>query len=514
MKSRHPFLWAAAAAVALTAGLGANQAAAAEPTIYSPGSSGPTLTAQPNGPSSVLVAQAAPAPQVPASQVVGAPYEIPKQVEQRLDILEEWKEKVEKLPVLTDKFNTGLNALQWLYSHQDAHQGEGKSQDQISIRRSELIFWGKISDNIPRWHALYEMQSSGLAVSTPGCPTGGNCATAAGGTAVSATMFRESYIDFRPVVGLAPNLNFFRFGIFRMPFGIYTETSGGLRDVISAPYLTSVGSGAANSTTGRNGSAGTIDFIQERDFFLDMRGRLWNRLDYAIGVMNNNNFQANFNGQNGANGPKAVYSRTRLFLTDVSFISFTVIGGESNNTGTFINGRGKGAMDRFGVDGRYVSKWLPGLYLQGEWWTGHDGANQTTVGLPAQGACLTQTQCGGNGAPGVSRQTWYVYGKYLFTQGPLENWEPIIWYEQFNPNTHAGSTMGAMAGNDLYTRTIVGLNYYFENLPPKIQSKLMFNYEFRHHSGNGTGLVADPTRGVGDPFAQNAFYVQFQIRYM
>ncbi|MDE3118465.1 MAG: hypothetical protein KGL03_05550, partial [Nitrospirota bacterium] len=87
MKSRHPFLWAAAAAVALTAGLGANQAAAAEPTIYSPGSSGPTLTAQPNGPSSVLVAQAAPAPQVPASQVVGAPYEIPKQVEQRLDIL-------------------------------------------------------------------------------------------------------------------------------------------------------------------------------------------------------------------------------------------------------------------------------------------------------------------------------------------------------------------------------------------------------------------------------------------
>ncbi|TAJ07370.1 MAG: hypothetical protein EPO61_15555 [Nitrospirae bacterium] len=512
MKSRQPFFWIAVFAAALAMDCGAGPAEAAESASDPSGSSRPLLPAQSNSPSSMLMTQAAPAPQLPATQVTGAPYEIPRQIEQRLDIIEEWKEKVEKLPILTDKVNFGLNALQWLYSHQDAHQAEGKSQDQFSIRRSEFLFWGRINEYLPRWHALYEFQSTGLTNNTPT----GNSSTAAG-TPTSATFFRESYIDFRPIPSLAPNLNFFRFGIFRMPFGIYTETSGGLRDVISSPYLTTVGSGAANSTTGKNGAAGTIEFIQERDFFLDMRGRLWNKLDYAIGVMNNNNFQANFNGQNGANSPKAVYSRTRLFLTDVSFVSFTVIGGESNNAGTFINGRGKGAFDRFGVDARYVSKLIPGLHIQGEYWIGHDGANQTSVGLPAQGACLIQTQCGGNGAPGVQRQTWYVYGKYLFTQGPLENWEPIIWYEQFNPNTHAGSTNlngGVMAGNDLYTRTILGLNYYFENLPPKIQSKLMFNYEFRHHSGNGSGLVADPTRGVGDPFAQNAFYVQFQIRYM
>ena len=60
-----------------------------------------------------------------------------------------------------------------------------------------------------------------------------------------------------------------------MPWGIFTETSGGLRDVISSPYLTSVGSGNGS----RNGTAGTIEFLHERDYFIDMRGTLFNRLD-------------------------------------------------------------------------------------------------------------------------------------------------------------------------------------------------------------------------------------------
>ena len=100
--------------------------------------------------------------------------------------------------------------------------------------------------------------------------------------------------------------------------------------------------------------------------------------------MNNNNFQAN---AVGANGPKVCYARARFLVTDISFISFTVLTGESNNAGTEINGRGKGAFDRYGLDFRYTSRYLPGLMVQGEWWQGHDGANQTTVGTPAQGAC-------------------------------------------------------------------------------------------------------------------------------
>ncbi len=408
--------------------------------------------------------------------------------ENRVDLFESWKSKVENLPILTDKVNFGLNALQWQYYHQDAHVGEGQSQDNFFIRRSELLFWGRINDYIPRWHALYEFQSTNIVTNSSGKQ--------------STTFFRESYIDFRPFPWLAPNLNFFRFGIFRMPFGIFTNTSGGLRDVISSPYLTSVGSGSAS----RNGTAGTIEFLQERDFFMDVRGKIANRLEYVVGMMNGNNFHANAAQPLSANGPKQFYSQIRLFATDISWVSFNVIAGESNNANTFINGRGKGAFDRWGVDARYMSKLIPGLMIQGEWWQGHDGANSVTVGGPPPNGACQGTGCIGSGAPGLQRRTWYVLAKYLFTDGFLENWEPVVLYEQFDPNT--------ATSNDLFTRTIVGVTYYFENLPPKIHCKLQINYEFRHHQGLGPGLAVDPTRGIGDPFAQNAFLIQWQMRYM
>ena len=94
----------------------------------------------------------------------------------RIDAIDEWKTKTELLPILRDKVNFGLNALQFLYTHSDAQVPEGKSQDNLSIRRSELLFWGKISENIPRWHALFEFQS---ITSSPVTPTG-NSSTPAG----------------------------------------------------------------------------------------------------------------------------------------------------------------------------------------------------------------------------------------------------------------------------------------------------------------------------------------------
>ena len=419
----------------------------------------------------------------------------------RIDSLEEWKNRTELLPILRDKVNFGLNALQFLYSHLDAQVPEGRSQDGFSIRRSELLFWGKISETIPRWHILMEFQSINLTNNTP---------TSGASTPTSATFFRETYIDLRPVQAWAPNLNVIRMGIFRMPFGIFTETSGGLRDVISSPYLTSVG-GGGGPPPNSNGTGGAIEFIQERDYFVDVRGKIANRLEYAIGVMNNNNFQANAlvsttSGLTGANQPKAFYTRVRLFGNDVSFVSFTTLQGESNNAGTMINGRGKGAFDRYGIDFRYASKIFPGFMTQGEYWQGHDGANATTVGTAANGACQVISQCGGSGAPGVQRRTWYVLSKYLITDGLFENFEPTVMYEQFDPNTSMG--------NDLYTRTIVGLTYYFENFPPKVQSKIQINYEFRHHAGLGTGPGTPPYNSATDPFANNAFFVQFQIRFM
>jgi hypothetical protein len=425
---------------------------------------------------------------------------VPEPVEnldKRLSTIEEWKAKIERLPSLSNKFNIGLNALQFQYSHQDAHVAEGKSQDNLSIRRAEVLMYGKINEYVPKWHTLMEMQSNNLSLNTPGCAAGSPCNTQPLGTAGTSTMFREAYIDFRPIPGIAPNLNVIRMGVFRMPFGIFTETTGGLRDIISTPYLNTVGSGTVNRN-GSNSTVGTIDFIQERDYFADVRGTLANRLEYVGGIMNGNNFQAN---STGANSPKFGYGRVRLMATDISFVSFTVIAGESNNDNTNINGRGKGALDRYGVDGRYTSRYLPGLMLQGEYWQGHDAANQTSVGTPAQGACLNVAQCGGNAAPGVQRRTWYAYGKYFISDGPLQNFEPVLYYEQFDPNTSMS--------NDMYTRTIVGLNYYFENLPPKIQTKIEIDYEFRHHQGFGPGTSVPNT----DAFAQNAFFIQFQVRY-
>lgn len=417
----------------------------------------------------------------------------------RIDSIEEWKSKTELLPLLRDKVNFGLNALQFLYGHVDAKVPEGKSQDSFSIRRSEMLFWGKISETIPRWHILMEFQSINLTNNTP---------TSGASAPTSTTFFRETYVDIRPVQSWAPNLNVIRMGIFRMPFGIFTETSGGLRDVISSPYLTSVGGGGGPGQN-RYGTSGAIEFIQERDYFIDVRGKIANRLEYVVGIMNNNNFQANSlvsttSGIGGANQPKAFYTRLRLFGNDVSFISFTTIQGESNNAGTLINGRGKGAFNRYGLDFRYTSKILPGFVLQGEYWQGQDGANATTVGTAANGSCAVG--CGGSGAPGMLRRTWYVLGKYLITSGPLENFEPTVMYEQFDPNS--------WMSNDIYTRTIVGLTYYFENFPPKVQSKIQFNYEFRHHSGLGTGTASAGYDSRTDPFANNAFFVQFQVRFM
>jgi len=438
-------------------------------------------------------------PAVQGAQAPGLTTSVPDPVtnlDSRLGMVEEWKAKIERLPSLSGKFNIGLNALQFQYTHQDAHAKEGKSQDNLGIRRSEVLMYGKINEYIPKWHTLMEMQSNNLTNSTPDCSkaVGGDCTKAPAGTAATTTMFREAYIDVRPMPSIAPHLNVIRMGVFRMPFGIFTEQSGGLRDVISSPYLNSVGSGNGS----KNSTAGTIDFIQERDYFVDVRGTLFHRLDYVAGIMNNNNYQAN---SVGANGPKVYYSRIRFLATDISFVSFTVLAGESNNTNTAINGRGKGSFDRYGIDARYTSRYLPGLMVQGEWWQGHDGANQTTVGVPAQGACGNPVECGGNGAVGVQRRTWYVLGKYFISDGPLQNFEPVVMYEQFDPNTKMS--------NDLYTRAIVGVNYYFENLPPKIQSKISVNYEFRHHQGNGPGTFVDQY----DAFAQNAFMVQWQVRY-
>src|SRR5689334_19197511 len=57
--------------------------------------------------------QVVPEPPPPSSPAVD-PVE---SLDQRLSAIEEWKAKIERLPSLSGKFNVGLNALQFLYTH-------------------------------------------------------------------------------------------------------------------------------------------------------------------------------------------------------------------------------------------------------------------------------------------------------------------------------------------------------------------------------------------------------------
>jgi hypothetical protein len=125
-------------------------------------------------------------------------------LDSRLGMVEEWKAKIEKLPSLSGKFNIGLNALQFLYTHQDAKVAEGKSQDNLSIRRSEVLMYGKVNEYIPKWHTLMEMQSNNLTTNTPGCATGTPCNTQPSGTPAATTMFREALRHFHGTIRRSP----------------------------------------------------------------------------------------------------------------------------------------------------------------------------------------------------------------------------------------------------------------------------------------------------------------------
>ena len=70
--------------------------------------------------------------------------------------LDEWQKKVSKLPILSDKFNIGVNVLQVQYLQNQADATPGTSDNRFFIRRAELITWGKVNDYWPRWHMLFD----------------------------------------------------------------------------------------------------------------------------------------------------------------------------------------------------------------------------------------------------------------------------------------------------------------------------------------------------------------------
>jgi len=405
--------------------------------------------------------------------------------EKSVGAIEESQKKVSQLPILSDKFNIGVNSLQPQFFSQDAHVPEGSTQNQFLIRRAEIITWGKLMDQIPRWHMLFDFAALGTLNSNTRVCTNAACTTTANViSSADNQILREAYIDIRPVLSWAPYLDILRIGQYRIPFGIENDTSSGLIDFISRGYFSSGAVGGGSVSTG-------IDFLQERDYYIDIKSKPNEFIELDAVVMNGNFIDYT---KIDNNSQKDLLGRIRIKPRKDLFVSFSGITGTSENINTALNGRGKGTYDRLGFDFRYTPDWLPGLHLQGEWITGHDAPNQANVGA---------TSVTTNGI-GVMRRTWYAYAKYRLDNLGVEwlkGWEPLVRYEEFDPST--------TAGNDMFTRTTVGVNYYFAEALPKVQTKLQLNYEFRHHQEGATnGNTAT------DAAAKNAFLIQFQIRWM
>ena len=399
----------------------------------------------------------------------------------------EWKKKVEKLAILSDKINIGINALQVQYLNNDAPvAGVGNSDNRFFIRRAEFIVWGKVNDYIPKWQILPDF----AALSNIGRSSGLNSNSTSGTATDNNQILREAFIDVVPMLSLQPYLDKVQIGQYRIPVGIEGSTSSGLIDFINRNYITQAPSTSGGTTgTTAAGTGGTIDFVQERDLFVDFKSKPIEQLELDLGIMNGNGI----NGVGSSidnNSMKDFFGRARVRPRNDMFVSFSTIQGESTNNNSRNGGRGRGNYDRYIADFQFTPEFLPGLWIQGEWAWGHDAPPALATDLYAAGA------------RGEVRSAWYVYGKYLFQDGPLKNCELLARYEQFDPSHNVS--------NDMMTRSTVGINYYFANLPPKIQSKLQLNYEFRHHQGNGPNTSVT----AFDEFANNALLLQLQIRWM
>jgi len=399
--------------------------------------------------------------------------------EKTVGVLEEWREKIAKLPILSDRFNIGMNALQMQYLQNKAATSPGNSDNRLFIRRAEPLFWGKVNDYMPRWHLLVDFAALGnLTANTT--------------TATNNRILLEAYGDIVPALSAQPYLDRIRFGQHRIPIGIEGSTSSGLIDFINRSYIAQVpntaGAVTGAAAPGTLGATGTMDFIQERDYYVDFMSKPFEQLELDLGLMNGNNIDGVALDNNSS---KDFFGRARVKPRKDMFFSMSTVQGKSTGVNSRNGGRGKGNYDRYIADFQIKPETIPGLWFQGEYAWGHDAPPNIST---------TQDQIGAT-ARGEFRTNWYIYGKYLFQSGFLENLELLARHEQYDPSRNVSQ--------DKLFRTTFGINYYFANLPPKVQAKLQLNYELRRHAGNGPGTVVT---GL-DEFGRDALLLQLQVRW-
>jgi hypothetical protein len=264
-----------------------------------------------------------------------------------------------------------------------------------------------------------------------------------------------------------------RGGQQRIPFGIENQTPGGLLPFINRSFI--------DFKTTRNPSPdntrfSNAEFNQERDIGVQARGRLWgDYFDYALGVFNG----AGINVSDTNSSKDAI---GRLGFNPHPGLRFGVSGYRGTQVDIL---KESGVRNRVAGDFELTHDLIPRLHIMGEVADGKD------MGQPIS----------------FHRLAWYVQAMFEIIPQRTPT-SPMLLvkyrYDEFRDNLGVG--------DNNYTRSTVGLDYYFLNAV-KISSgywqqlKFQLEYEIRRHTA--TSLAGFQS----DAFGQNMIIGQLAVRY-
>jgi len=264
-----------------------------------------------------------------------------------------------------------------------------------------------------------------------------------------------------------------RVGQQRIPFGIEPQTPGGLLPFINRSFIdfkvTRNTSAVPTADVNRYSNA---EFNQERDIGVQARGRLWgDYFDYALGAFNGAGINvSDTNSSKDAIGRLGFNPHPGLRL------------GISGYLGTQLDIlQSSGVRNRVGSDFEVTHDLLPRFHLMGEMADGRDEH--------------------------IHRFAWYLQAMFEIIPQRTPT-SPMLLvkyrYDEFRDNLGVG--------DNNYTRSTVGLDYYFLNAV-KISSgywqqiKFQLEYEIRRHTA--TSLASFNV----DTFGQNMIIGQLAVRY-
>jgi hypothetical protein len=335
----------------------------------------------------------------------------------------------------------------------------GKTKSQFQVATSELEASGYILPGLMFAQVVIEprdLLGRGLGDSIAGNIDPKNAPSG---------IVRDAFVD---LVAAEPEMTI-RVGQQRIPFGIEAQTPGGLLPFTSRAFIDLKLTRNAGLDNTKFSNA---EMIQERDIGVQVRGRLLgDRLDYALGVFNGSginvsdtNNSKDFIGRIGFNphrGLRLGVSGYRGTQVDIQKVS--------------------GLRNRVGGDFEVTQDLIPRFRLMGEAADGRDRE--------------------------FERRTWYLaaFFELMPQRSPTAPGLLLgVRYDEMRDNVGVG--------DNNYSRTTFGLNYYFLN-GVKVatgywqQVKFQLEYEIRKHTS-----LTDATHGV-DTFAHNLLNAQITVRY-